>query len=174
MLTRTLVKQKLHQQCSVAVRICLTLQRKKRINKFHLWKIGKRIENKRKQVTTCWDFFSPHDTIYLSGSCRVCYQNLKTSAAGWLLPFSVDLTPEGHLPLCFAEGWYWLWQSRCENERRRPCYSQRGRAVLPQPLTTPTEMAEESFSHSTVLRSPINHFCRFLSKDFTYLLFQNT
>lgn len=83
MLTRTLVKQKLHQQCSVAVRICLTLQRKKRINKFHLWKIGKRIENKRKQVTTCWDFFFPHDTIYLSGSCRVCYQTSNLSC--WLV-----------------------------------------------------------------------------------------
>lgn len=57
MLTRTLVKQKLHQQCSVAVRICLTLQRKKRINKFHLWKIGKRTENKRKQVTYMLRFF---------------------------------------------------------------------------------------------------------------------
>lgn len=41
----------------------------------------------------------------------------------------------------FCWGENWLWQSRCENETRRSCYSQRGRAVSPQPLTAPTKTA---------------------------------
>lgn len=41
-------------------------------------------------------------------------------------------------------------------------------------LTAPTEVAKELFSHSSVLRTPINHLFMFLSTDFTRHLFYKT
>lgn len=96
---------------------------------------------------------------------------IETSATGWWLIVSVCCTPNKHLPLYSAEGRYWLWRSRCENKTRRSCYSQRGRAASPQPLTTLTEVVKELFSHSSVLRTPINHLFMLLSTDFTCHLF---
>lgn len=65
------------------------------------------------------------------------------------------------------EGKYWLWRSRCENETRKSCYSQRGRAVSPQPLTTPTEVAKRTLLTRRSSQTPKVICLCFFQQSFT-------
>ena len=107
-----------------------------------------KIQNKRRQVIMFGDVLSLVRYTFLVEA--------RSNLSCWLIVhiFQGGVLSWGAPSTLFYEGKYWLWRSRCENETRRWCYSQRGRAVSPQPLTAPTETTRRSLLTQLCSQNP--------------------